>query len=351
MRQLGTLHDKTSAHLLVAYLLKQEIDSKLTSESETDSETCDWTIWIHSEDDLPAAKNIWEAFVRDPTAAPFSDIQIQIESPALDTDRIDDDGSQSSSESSPEKESSELADGDNESTRADSASPYERANPIFIDLEGTRVTLSLIALSVFASLISHFGTPRGLRDSNEITIEQNTYRSLSFVNAEEYEATGDPFISIKQGQVWRIFTPFMLHADALHLSFNMLWLFFFGSAIERLEGSRLLFLLILVTQTVGVFSQITLPQESTLIPSLQGNPLSLGASGAVYGLFGYLWFRPIFQREYPIFLVKSNYLLMLGWLMFCFTPTSGMIVSGAHLGGLVSGIVLSKVVSTPKTVD
>jgi GlpG protein len=49
-------------------------------------------------------------------------------------------------------------------------------------------------------------------------------------------STKPPFEKIRHGQVWRLFTPILLHNDILHLFFNMVWLLLLGSQIEAHVG-------------------------------------------------------------------------------------------------------------------
>ena len=129
-----------------------------------------------------------------------------------------------------------------------------------------------------------------------------------------------------------------LHGDEFHLAFNMLWMFFLGSVIERLHGSLFLLLLTFGTQTAGMMMQVSLPTSELIPQALQGSPFAIGASGAVYGLFGFLWMRPMVDPTYPVHLVPMNVILMLGWLIACMTPLVPKVANGAHLGGLMGGI-------------
>jgi GlpG protein len=134
-----------------------------------------------------------------------------------------------------------------------------------------------------------------------------------------------------------------MHGDALHLLFNMLWVYFLGSAIERLQGSLFVALLILGTHFVGINFQVALSMVEALPETIRGTPFAIGASGAVYGLFGYLWIRPAIDPAYPIRLVPMNVALMLGWLVLCLTPIVQGIANGAHLGGLIAGMLAAMI--------
>jgi GlpG protein len=134
-----------------------------------------------------------------------------------------------------------------------------------------------------------------------------------------------------------------MHGDAMHLAFNMLWIYFLGSAIERLQGSLLFLALVLGTAFVGLNVHVLMSGMEFLPPALQGTPFAIGASGAVFGLFGYLWVRPAIDPDYPIRLVPMNVVLMLGWLVLCMTPLIPNVANGAHLGGLFAGILAATI--------
>ena len=75
-----------------------------------------------------------------------------------------------------------------------------------------------------------------------------------------------------------------------------------------------------------------------------GVMFAIGASGAVYGLFGYLWIRPAVDPGYPIHMVPMNIVIMLGMLVACMTPLFENVANGAHLGGLFGGILAALIV-------
>lgn len=107
-------------------------------------------------------------------------------------------------------------------------------------------------------------------------------------------------------------------------------------------------MLVLVTGLAGTLLQVMLPPPDALpavLVGLAGAPFAIGASGAVYGLFGFLWIRPMIDPGYPIRMVPMNVALMLGWLVFCMTPAMTGVANGAHLGGLIAGMMAAFVAS------
>ena len=144
-----------------------------------------------------------------------------------------------------------------------------------------------------------------------------------------------------------------LHGDTMHLAFNMLMLYFLGSVIERLHGSLFFAILVVVTHVAGMLLQVSLPGAESLpaiLERLAGTPFAIGASGAVYGLFGFLWIRPTIDPTYPIRMDSRNVMIMLGWLVFCMLPVLNLgVANGAHLGGLIAGMLIAPLLSIGKS--
>lgn len=88
-----------------------------------------------------------------------------------------------------------------------------------------------------------------------------------------------PGAVLKLGWVWQPFTYMFVHAGMNHLLFNMLGLFFFGTAVEKALGSREFVLFYLLTGTLaGVFSM------AAFVLGGAYNTVLVGASGAVYAV-------------------------------------------------------------------
>ncbi len=133
---------------------------------------------------------------------------------------------------------------------------------------------------------------------------------------------------IQEGQIWRLFTAMFLHADIFHLFSNMLALFFFGIVIEN-NFSKLEYLSIyLISGVIGnLFSLILLPPLT----------ISLGASGAIFGLIGASFILTIHHDRSLIFLA---FLYIIYFLIMSLAPGINL---WAHLFGLLGGVSLGHV--------
>ena len=144
-----------------------------------------------------------------------------------------------------------------------------------------------------------------------------------------------PMESISQGEFWRPLTPIFLHFGVVHLAFNSMCLWLFGARIERLLGGRRLLWIILVTGLVGNLAQYL----------WQGPSLFGGMSGVAFGLVGFVWVRHQFAphelTELPqvlVFMMMLSLFLGISGALDAFV--GGGIANAAHLGGLLSGVIL-----------
>jgi membrane associated rhomboid family serine protease len=88
-----------------------------------------------------------------------------------------------------------------------------------------------------------------------------------------------PGAVLQYGWVWQVFTYMFVHANFQHLLFNMLGLFFFGTAVERSLGTReFTFFYLLMGTLAGLFSLVAFSIGGAL------NAQLVGASGAVYAV-------------------------------------------------------------------
>lgn len=171
---------------------------------------------------------------------------------------------------------------------------------------------------------------------------------LALLIAPEEETVGLALLGakvnffIEQGQLWRLATPLFLHGGLLHLLLNAYALYLMGRMLENILG-RAAYLAIFTVSGV-----------TSIGASYLGNDaLSVGASGAIFGLLGAgVVFGLRHRDEIPRAFQRYYGAGLLPWvalnLVLGFTLPN--IDNYAHLGGLVSGIVLARLLDpSPKT--
>ena len=135
---------------------------------------------------------------------------------------------------------------------------------------------------------------------------------------------------IMQGQVWRLFTPALLHGSLLHIAMNMYALFIVGQRLERFYGSwRFLLLYILSAFSGNVLSFVLSPAPS------------LGASTAIFGLFAAEGIF-IYQNRSLFGPDRTRQALMNLSIVLMINLGYGLMMRGqidnfGHVGGLLGG--------------
>ena len=129
--------------------------------------------------------------------------------------------------------------------------------------------------------------------------------------------------NIIAGEYWRLFTSMFLHADIMHILSNMLALLLFGAAVEN-NYSKLEYLIIyFISGLIGnLFSLLLLPL----------NTISLGASGAIFGLIGAAFILYMVEGEKTLIFLGLFYLAY-----FIISSLAPGINLWAHLFGLLGG--------------
>jgi membrane associated rhomboid family serine protease len=149
-----------------------------------------------------------------------------------------------------------------------------------------------------------------------------------------------PQFVLERFHIWQLGTYMFIHGGVLHILFNMLALWMFGTELERIWGTRNFLKFYAVTGIgAGVLTVcLSLLPFSALQP-LYGSVV-IGASGAIYGLLlAYaLYFpnRPIYL--YLVFPVPAKiFVAIIGVLAFyaSFAGSGGGVANATHLSGLV----------------
>ena len=136
----------------------------------------------------------------------------------------------------------------------------------------------------------------------------------------EYTALYGPLVD--SGEYWRLFSVALVHGGLTHLFFNMFSLLVLGNPVEAALGKARFLVIFLVSLLTGSLASIYLNSAAQV---------SVGASGAVFGLFGaFIALRKMISEG-----VRDIYLII--GLNFVFGFILGGVDWRAHLGGLIGG--------------
>ncbi len=356
MRLIHVFEEQKSA-LLFSQLLKNK---KITHECEVISNT-DWgsenyshiqgRIWIQDEDDLPLVKKSLQEFLEDPSLAAtlLAALDVKSGSPLID---------ESLTKEKTAKKRLPLFD------IKESVSPvtlclliscillficsfftvsmqapfsFSLASPSFATPPLNKLLLYDYpeALEIIDKLVRVYGIEQ-LQNGAELPFEgrilldhyatmsywEGFYPKLvSYFNAAQPLLTFQAplFEKIRQGELWRLVTPSLLHQNVFHLFFNLLWLAVLGKLIEQKLGSVRYLLLITL---IAIFCDTA--------QYLMSGFNFMGISGVICGMLGFIWAR---QRV----AAWEGYHLMPGTFSFIFFFL--MVVLGCQIGIFISQIL------------
>jgi membrane associated rhomboid family serine protease len=174
------------------------------------------------------------------------------------------------------------------------------------------VTLALIAINVAAFLaegnVTFTGQPTG-----------SVYVKGALLGSNP----GLPGQGVAHGEWWRILTGGFLHESLLHIGFNMYVLYILGQMLEPVLGRAKFALVYFVSLLAGSLGALLVTPHS----------LTVGASGAVFGLMGAAAVE-MRARQIPIMQSGVGGLILIN-LVISFTLPG--ISWGGHVGGLIGG--------------
>lgn len=303
MRCLGQIDGRSSAETFVAYLLTREITTSIES---LDGANDRWEIWVREEDKLPTARAELDAYLASPRDPKYQ---------------------QALSQAREIVQSKEKA----RQQAARNIKRFEASRRPGMGGGGPvpPLTLTLLLLSIFVSLLSSFGDPKETNEWGKTIVSQ-----LRFVSTQDYLLSdGDPAASLKRGQVWRAITPIFLHMSMIHLAMNMFVLFSFGRMVERWMGTPMYALFVLLLAIGPNLLQGLAPAW------MHGSPFFGGISGVLYGLFGYVWIRSTLNPMLGVSIPFPMVVLFVGLIV---VGLSGAVPNWpfadlCHLGGLLIG--------------
>jgi membrane associated rhomboid family serine protease len=186
---------------------------------------------------------------------------------------------------------------------------------------------------------------RGRGDRPFLTVTLALVALTSIISATAWLSTDGALLTtllwldkpkVAAGEYWRLWSVTLLHGDVLHLFFNMYALWLAGPIVERWYG-RVRFLAFYLACAAG---------GSVASFVFGGDQPAVGASGAIFGLFGILLaagrlHRPVDRQGRA--LVGQLGMLILINLGLGFA-SGGRIDNAAHIGGLVAGLWLGALI-------
>jgi GlpG protein len=362
MRQIGSLPRQQLAAKLEAYFERKQIEAKIEPQFQADSGQIVYEVWIRDEDQMEAAKEAFDRLVANPHDPDFE----QVLPPGS-------------------------ANEETEMALPDPAGGIEALACRFtqfivglctflfllnavqeVPLRREKVPPDLLSITPIQTLLLYDvpapieaiqqilrdyppggrldalppSTQEELKEAASLPFFRGFYEAIVRKwNGEEPPPSAPTFIKIREGQIWRLFSPALLHQDLLHILFNMIWVWILCRPIEQRLG---LFKTALMTLLIAAISNTA--------QYLMTGPLFLGYSGVVTGLAGFIWAR---QKEAPwegypiargtllflaVFVIAIFGLQILSFLLQAATDLdfSPNIANTAHIVGALSGLMLGR---------
>jgi rhomboid protease GluP len=181
--------------------------------------------------------------------------------------------------------------------------------------ETSIITLTLIGINIFLFLMTAFFSKSIFDINNEVLVA--------------FGAKYNPYI--QSGQYYRLLTCMFLHGGVIHIALNMYSLYSIGPLVEKLYGRSKYLVIYFLT---GIIASLSSYIFST--------GLSVGASGAIFGLLGAVLAYAFKERNN---IGKDFYRNVVSVLVanLIIGLSIANIDNFAHIGGAVSGVILGEI--------
>src|SRR5215472_9739887 len=282
MRLIGHLANESAARVFGDYLYVQGIENQIEAQSQDG-----WAVWIMDEDKLQRAETLLADYRQNPQDKKYT----------------------AEAKGAAERRASA------EKDQAAYEKRVRERRHLFKPLTGYGfgpLTFVLIVICVAVFIWSNFGTD---------------FERVAGLFISEYLRSDGFLPEVRHGQIWRLFTPMLLHFGVMHILFNMMWLRDLGSMIEGRQSTLYLAALVVVIAGVSNFAQYFV-----------SGPIFGGMSGVVYGLLGYIWIRGKFDPASGLFLHQTTVVMMLVWFFLCLVGVIPNVANTVHAAGLVVGM-------------
>lgn len=359
MRLIGTFPTENEAYVFYSFLLKEGIQNIYEASPEKN-----YRVWIYDEDDLDVANEWLKTYHENPADPRFQNLGLPLASPkpaevaALEEEKFQPIQAVKIKERSFSLILSSMVIllcsflffWNNFQEEA----IYKKAGPIGVEIGMTPLMKTFFfdepaSYQYIQEAIDTYPL-KDYKDLKEIpagavALIKKAEETLSWKGILS-AASAPMFVKIREGQVWRLFTPCLMHRDFLHILFNMTWAWVLLRQIETRLAKYKICLLVLA---IGIVSNIA--------QYLMSGPYFLGFSGVVVGLAGFIWMR---QKKAPwegyplkkgmiLFMVVfilamfALELFTLGLKLFSSVEMTPNIANTAHIVGGLTGIFLGRV--------
>ena len=327
MRLIGNLPTETEANTFAAYLLTKSIECQV----EPDGPDA-FDIWVKDEDGFEQAKAEITEFRADPKADKYRKALAEAK-------KIE--------EAAAEKQKQYQ-----KNIRQGAATAQKGV------FETSPLTMVLVLICVIVAVLTEFGADKHHSRAVARALQFVSVDSPSDELLETYESNPNSMdvrlASIYRGELWRLISPIFYHYGPFHIVFNMLWLVQLGRMIEMRYSTLTLAMIVVFSAIFSNVLQCVVPLSiGGSIPFLFNNDTLLisilgGMSGVIYALFGFIWFRILYDPNARMFLAQSTVIILIGYLFYCMVVPqiggsfgdSGRVANWAHGGGMVIGLLL-----------
>jgi len=370
MRLVGNIQDQKLASRFSLFLQKENIDNEVEKSFDKKDNKEIFTIWVHNEDLLNMAKNHFDDFIKEPKNPKFDVNEAMLKKDSEEKSDLPIKDPMVLQKSFPYKLTyfflalCVILYFINFMQEVNIKKKYNLKQLVMLtpiqmlflyDLPEQRLLLDDVIIKYKLDDAKKLENPPKEAQEEINKIEKKpAFMGLYEIVLQKLQKTKD--ISIKSpklfekildGQVWRLFTPAVLHSGILHILFNMLWLWYLGKQIEpRLRSIRYFLFIIIIAVVSNTFQY------------LMGGPYFLGFSGIITGMVGYIYVR---QKTAPwegynipnavfyfigIFIFAMLFLQIAAFVFQVIKPKVGFtpgIANTAHIVGALAGMLLAKI--------